>query len=107
VAGPAADVLPARGALRSRQGIGGRVDRDPDPAPAGAGIPDLRGLARRQPGQGPVRHPAAGDVIPGDPGTGLRPVHQRRQAPVQPEPELPQGLQRRDLRKALQPGTRA
>ena len=79
VAGPVVDVLPARGAPRVRPGIGRRVDRDPHPPPAGARVPDPRGVRRRHPGQGPVQQPAVDDVVLRGPGPGLRAVHQRRQ----------------------------
>jgi hypothetical protein len=79
VAGPVVDVLPARGAPRVRPGIGRRVHRDPHPPPAGARVPDPGGVRRWHPGQGPVQQPAVGDVMLRDPGTALRPVHQRRQ----------------------------
>ena len=79
VAGPVVDMLPPWGAPRVGPRIGRRVHRDPDPPPAGARVPDPGGVRRRHPIQGPVQQPAVDDVMPRDPGTALRPVHQRRQ----------------------------
>ena len=79
VAGAVVDVLAARRAPRVRPGTGGRVDRDPQPGPAGARVPDPGGVRRRHPGQRPVQRLPVRDVALRGPGPGLRAVHQRRQ----------------------------
>jgi hypothetical protein len=79
VAGAVVHVLPARGAPRVRPGIGGRVDREPQPGPPGARVPHLRGIVRRQPGQRFVQLAVAGHVVLRDPRADLRPVDRLRQ----------------------------
>ncbi len=79
MAGAVVDVLAIRGAPRVRPRVGRRVDRDPRPLPAGAGVPDPGRVRRRDPGQGPVQRPPVDGVVLRDPGPGLGPVHQRRQ----------------------------
>ena len=73
------DVLPARGAPRVRPGIGGRVDREPEPGPPGARVPHLRGIVRRQPGQHFAQQAVVNHVVLRDPRAGLRPVDSLRQ----------------------------
>ena len=79
MAGAVVDVLAARGAPGVRPGVGGRVDGEPQPAPAGARVADLRRLLRGQAGQRGVQHDVVDHVVPRDPRGGLRPVHGLRQ----------------------------
>ena len=79
VAGPVVHVLPARGAPRVRPGIGGRVDREPEPGPPGARVPHLRGIVRGQPGQRLLQQAVVDHVVLRDPRAGLRPVDRLRQ----------------------------
>ena len=78
-AGAVVHVLPARGAPRVRPGVSGRVDGEPQPAPPGARVPHLRGIARGQPGQRLLQQPVIDDVVFRDPRECLRPVHGLRQ----------------------------
>jgi len=78
-AGAVVDVLPARGAPRVRPGIGGRVDREPEPGPPGARVPHLRGIVRGQPGQRLLQQAVVDHVALRDPRAGLRPVDGLRQ----------------------------
>jgi hypothetical protein len=79
VAGAVVHVLAARRAPRVRPGVGGRVDGEPQPAPPGARVPDLPGIARRQPGQRLLQQPVIDHVVLRDPRERLRPVHGLRQ----------------------------
>ena len=66
---------------RTTRPAGDRTSRPPRPVPAASGR-TCPGPGRRPPPaprQGPVQQPAVDDVMPRDPGTALRPVHQRRQ----------------------------
>jgi len=73
------DVLPARGAPRVRPGIGGRVDREPEPGPPGARVPHLRGVVRRQPGQRLLQQAVVDHVVLRDPRAGPGPADGLRQ----------------------------
>ena len=72
-------VLPARRAPRVRPGVRGRVDGEPQPAPPGARVPYLRGIAGGQPGQRLLQQAVADHVVLRDPRGRLRPVHGLRQ----------------------------
>jgi hypothetical protein len=78
VAGAVVHVLPARGAHGIGPGIGGRVDREPQPAPAGARVPDPGRVPRWHSCQGFLQQRVINHVMTGDPAPGLRAVGQRR-----------------------------
>jgi hypothetical protein len=79
VAGAVGHVLPARGAHGIRPGIGGRVDREPQPAPAGARVPDPGRVLRGHACQGFLQQRVIDHVVICDPAAGLRAVGKRRQ----------------------------
>jgi hypothetical protein len=56
-AGVMMDMTAARGAFGVRAGIGGGVDREPQPPPPRARVPDLRGAGGRDRGQGRSSRP--------------------------------------------------
>jgi hypothetical protein len=72
-------VIAARGAFRARPRVRGGVDREPQPRPAGAGLPDESGILRGHPGQRVLQQPAVDHVMVRDPFPGLRAVHGLRQ----------------------------
>jgi hypothetical protein len=72
-------VLPARGAHGVRPGIGGRIDREPQPRPPGARIPDRGALARGHPGQRRLHQPVIDHVALRDPPACHRVIDERRQ----------------------------
>ena len=70
-AGVMMNVAAFRGAFGVRAGIGGGVDREPQPPPPRARLPDLRGVRGRQAGQGLLQQPVVDPVVSFDPGHGV------------------------------------
>ena len=79
VAAAVVHVLAARGAPGVRAGVGGRVDGEPQPGPAGARVADLRRLACGDSGQHGVQQAVVDHVVLRDPRDCLRPVDERGQ----------------------------
>ena len=78
-AGVMMDMTAARGAFGVRAGVGGGVDREPQPPPPCARLPDLRGAVGRDRGEGLFHQAVVDRVVLADPGQGLRAVDQLRQ----------------------------
>ncbi len=70
------DVAAARRAFGIRPRIRRRVDREPQPRPARARLPDLRRLLSGQPGQRLLHQAVIDPVMLSHPGPALVPVHQ-------------------------------
>ena len=78
-AGVVVDVAAFRGAFGVRAGIGGGVDREPQPAPPRARLPDLRGVRGRHAGQGVFQQAVVDRVVLAGPGAAFVPVDELRQ----------------------------
>ena len=78
-AGVMVDVAAFWGAFGVRAGVGGGVDREPQPPPPRARLPDLRGVCGRHAGQGLFQQAVVDPVVLSDPGAAFVPVGQRRQ----------------------------
>ena len=73
------DVAAFWGAPGVRARIGGGVDREPQPAPPRARLPDLAGVRGRDAGQGLLKQAVVDRVMRRDPVAGLLVVNELRQ----------------------------
>jgi hypothetical protein len=78
-AGIVMDMTAARRALGIGAGIRGGVDREPQPRPPRARLPDLRGLRGRYRREGLFQQAVVDRVVLADPGQGLGAVDELRQ----------------------------
>ena len=117
-AGVMVDVAAFRGAFGVRSGVGGGVDREPQPPPPGARLPDLRGVRGRHAGQGGFQQAVVDPVVLSDPGAAFVPVDERRQrlrqqraerlliAPACGQRVIQRAVAAAELRHQRQPGQR-
>jgi hypothetical protein len=82
------DVLPAGRAPGVRPGVGGGIDREPQPPPPRARLPHLGGLDCGHAGQRLLQQAVVDHIVLADPLAPLRPVDQLRQRPGQQRREL-------------------
>ncbi len=87
-AGVMMDMAAPGRALGVRPGVRRGVDREPQPPPPRARVPDLPGCLRGNPGQRVFQQPVVDPVMLADPGAAFLPVHEPRQCLRQQGGEL-------------------